>query len=50
MSYRPMTPQEMDEWDEREEQLVRGLIPDPKYKRDLNDKIRCFDDRSEICL
>lgn len=24
--YRPMTQQEMDDWDEREEMLVRGLV------------------------
>lgn len=37
MPYRPMTPQEMDEWDEKEEQLARGLISDSKDKRDNDD-------------
>lgn len=32
-----MAPQELDEWDEKEEQLVRRPIPNSKDKRDHND-------------
>ena len=34
--YRPMTQQEMDDWDEREEMLVRGLIKEGQNRRDSN--------------
>jgi hypothetical protein len=37
MPYRPMTPQELDEWDEKEEQRVKGQIPNSNDKRDHND-------------
>ena len=32
--YRPMTQQEIDAWDEREEMLVRGLIKQCQNRRD----------------
>jgi hypothetical protein len=31
--YRPMTQQEIDAWDEREEMLVRGLIKEGQNRR-----------------
>jgi hypothetical protein len=32
--YRPMTQQEMDDWDEREEMLVRGLVKEKEEEQE----------------